>query len=546
MLLCQKCGGIMGYRIIIADDERKIMQLIKQLGHWDKFGIEIVDECHDGKETLMSILKNKPDLVMTDIKMPECDGIELIEKVRQANLDTLFILLSGYRHFEYARSAIQLKVIDYLLKPIDEKQLNETLEKACAKLDQIKEQNEKQIKLQEYEVAQDNSRLEEFWSIITQRDRIRGEHALRTVEICNNYFPTDFIYSNYQIIYVDTNLDGMLTLDNSLFSEKVCNYINSSFRNLAHVIFNSDYMGHVIVLNFDENKKMQIKNAVLALFYHIRDLNELYGNFRINIGCSKIKVSCSKLIDAFEEAIVAEWGRLIFLGNMIIDYDQIAGLQRFASHLIISSQEKIEIQEGITYLKIDELGKTFGNLYNKATTYNNSNPQDMMQTFYYLQGILKDCISNPIQKEKIEVDCYFAYQDAKNFQQIFKNIFLKLEKSMIAEQKIIKEKMVKPIEEAVRFMRKNYTNLISLEDVAEVSNVSASYLSRLFKEEMEIGYNEYLTQIRMEEAKKMLSDTNMSVKDIAAQVGYPNEKYYSKLFKKLTGITPTDYRRLYG
>ena len=120
----------MKYRLVIADDENKIIQLIKQLGHWEELNIEIVDECTNGRTAYESIREKKPDLVLSDIKMPVYDGIELIQKLRDEGIDPFFILLSGYRHFEYARSAIQLNVIDYLLKPIDEEQLNRTLKRA--------------------------------------------------------------------------------------------------------------------------------------------------------------------------------------------------------------------------------------------------------------------------------------------------------------------------------------------------------------------------------------------------------------------------------
>ncbi len=535
----------MRYRIIIADDEKKIIQLIKQLGHWDEFGIEIIDECHDGKEALNSILKNKPDFVLSDIKMPEYDGIQLIEKTRVQNLNTLFILLSGYRHFEYARSAIQLNVVDYLLKPIDEKQLNETLEKVCKRLDQIHDQKVNHEKLAEYEAAHEQSRLEDFWKIFMQKNREQGRKAIRTESECNEIYHTEFIHNCYQIVYVDTNLDAMLTMDNSLFSEKVGNYINNSFKEMAYVIYYTNYVGHVIILNFEENKKSEIRNAILALFYNIRDLNEVYGNFRINIGCSKLKNSCSKLIEAYEEALVAEWGRLIFFGNKILDYDQIVGLQHFDPKTIINSTEEKEIQNCITYMRVEELSQLFASIYNRAAAYNNSSSQDMIIAFYRLQDIILNCFSDQEQKER-KKEYYFAYQEAKNFQQIFKNIYLKLEKYLTDEQKKLKEKIAKPIEEAIRYLKKNYGNQISLEEVAAFSNVSASYLSRLFKEEMKVGFAEYLTQIRLDESKKMLSDTNLSVKEIALKVGYADEKYYSKLFKKITGIRPTDYRRLYG
>lgn len=99
---------------------------------------------------------------------------------------------------------------------------------------------------------------------------------------------------------------------------------------------------------------------------------------------------------------------------------------------------------------------------------------------------------------------------------------------------------------AVRLIRENYGRQLSLEGVAEQIHVSPKYLSRLFKDEMGIGFSEYLTQVRLEEAEKLLSSSMLNVREIAAQVGYLDEKYFSRIFKKATGLKPTEYRRIYG
>ena len=129
----------MSYRLIIADDEPKIISLIKTLGHWNQYGIEVIDECSDSYTALDSILEHNPDIVISDIKMPGLDGIELIEEARKRGSKALFILISGYRQFEYARSAIALNVCDYLLKPVSEEQLNITLDKVVRQLESEKE-----------------------------------------------------------------------------------------------------------------------------------------------------------------------------------------------------------------------------------------------------------------------------------------------------------------------------------------------------------------------------------------------------------------------
>ncbi len=328
----------MGYRMLIADDEKMIIQLIRQLGHWEELGIEIIDECYDGEDALESILRNRPDFVLSDIQMPVYDGIQLIERVREHDPDVLFILLSGYRYFEYARSAIQLNVVDYLLKPVDEEQLNEILEKVCRSIDEKRRQEADHETLVNYQTADENSRRKEFWETILDRDR-KEDRKFLTKERILEKFQIDFREKNYQVIYVDTNLAGILGTDHSVFSDKVKSYIESAFKGVAQAVHYEGFIGHVLVLNYGEDRQNEVYNAVSVLFYKIRDLNEIYGEFRLNIGCSLAKDSPEKLPDAFEEAVSAEWGHLVFFGNKVLKYEQVSGLMSFSPTDLISAEE---------------------------------------------------------------------------------------------------------------------------------------------------------------------------------------------------------------
>lgn len=537
----------MNYRIIIVDDEPKIIQLIRQLGKWEELGIEIVDECHDGEAALESILRNKPDFVLSDIKMPVYDGIQLIEKVREHYLDTLFILLSGYRHFEYARSAIQLNVMDYLLKPIDEGQLNETLEKVCRRIDQLKQQKENHERVLKWEEQEDERQTRDMWQdIIYWQPGIFIPLQEMSLEECNEHYHTGFEPGCFQVICTVSNLNGMLETDDSLFSDKVRQFALSGFQGLGRVLYFATFRGHVLILNFKEEKKTEIRNAISALFYNIRDLNEIYGNFRLNIGCGGVKYTHQELAESFYEAGAAEWGRLVFLGSSIIEYSQIAGLEKFDLEKLVSPAEWQQILDCVKYLREEELGDLFAKIYQRAGLYNNGNPACMKHVFYQMEKELREAGIGEAKEESLGEDFFYAYLEAKNFQQIFRNLYQQLERKIAEEQKKLKEKLGKPLGEAVRYIKNNYMNQISQEEVAAAANVSTNYLSHLFKEEMKIGFNEYLTQIRIEESMRLLTETNLTVKQIAAKSGYLDEKYYSKLFKKQTGIKPTDYRKLYG
>lgn len=533
------------YRVIIADDERKILQLIRVLGHWEEYQIEIVDECHDGRSTLGSIRRNRPDFVISDIKMPDLDGIELIEESRREGLECLFILVSGYRHFEYARSAIALNVVDYLLKPIEEERLNKTLEKVCRQIDQMREDREEKAELKQIRLRQQQTRLQEFWKDLLSRGENSAARNLLTEEQCNRAYQTEFVPGCYQALCVVSNMNGILEHADSLFSEEITRALHHCFDGCAVCYANRDLCGYAVILNYKKENQANVREGISALYYSIRNLSEVYGAFRLNIGVSTVKENCQDLRKALREALDAEWGRLIMMRDGVLDYSQIAGLQRVNVNSIVSRQELDKIGSCVKYLRREELGDLFSGLHRRSSAYSNCYPGSMADSFYAILDAVSENVPEENRKPAKQY-CYYAYMDARNFQLLMKNLYLKLEEYILAEEKKLKQKAGKPIGEAVRFIRANYAKAISAEEVAEAGNVSTAYLSRLFREELGIGFSEFLTQVRLEEAERLLADTNLSVKEIAGAVGYPDEKYFSRLFKKTTGIKPTEYRRIYG
>ena len=115
------------YQAVIVDDERKICNLILELGDWERLGIRVAAVCQDGEEALEQIRRLRPDIVLTDIRMPVYDGLELIRRSEEMGISAAFVIISGYKYFEYAYSALKYGVIDYLLKPIEKEQLNGVL-----------------------------------------------------------------------------------------------------------------------------------------------------------------------------------------------------------------------------------------------------------------------------------------------------------------------------------------------------------------------------------------------------------------------------------
>lgn len=537
----------MKYRILIADDEVKIIQLIQKLGHWDELNIEIAAVCNDGEDAYCRILELKPDIVMTDIKMPMVDGIQMIQKTKEAGIHTHFIVISGFRHFEYARSAIQLGVMDYLLKPLDEKQLNRTLEKTCRLIDSEKQQEDKQARLEKYMELDKADAQEKFWELLMD-DSDMNCPELESIETCNNSFKTRFKEGYFRCAYVATNMDSLLSGRESLFSEKIYESFRTIFGDKFIYYFCVRQRGIVLVLNYEKSQQELVRQSMTAIYYNIKNLTEIYGDFILNIGLSSPRKSIQELKEMVLEAFIAEWGRLVFLGDKVLDYDLIRNLPRFECKDILSARQELDLCSYVRYMQLESVGLLFEELTKTAARYENFYPGDMRQFFYHLFNILfvmhSDEGDQTLEEVRADLDIYC--KNARNFQQTMKLFYLFLNEFLKKILKKMQEKKGKPVEDACKYIDTHYGDNISLDELAEVLQLSPTYFSRLFKAEMDMGFLDYVTQVRLEKAKALLTDSNCSVKEISYQVGYSDDKYFSKLFKKQVGIKPTEYRKLYA
>lgn len=504
----------MKYSLLIADDEPGIIELICQLGHFGELGIEVADTCVTGREAYESIQKNSPDIVLSDIKMPGMDGIELIRKVREIQSPgPLFILISGYRHFEYARSAVSLNVMDYLLKPIDEKQLNETLEKVCRRIDQMRSQAEDRETVTALREEQKRKTMDRFWELC-RRGGGEGERVfLSSEELCNREFGTEFRPGCYQILSLYSNMNAVLGQEDAC--SRVGAYIREAFQPIAYACYHTDYRRVAIVLNYQAERKKAIHEAVSVLYYSIRDLGERYGRFWLT-------------------------------RNGILEHTQIANLPGFGPERLLSREEEASMKDALRYLRKEELAGIFAQIHQRAGAVNNFYPGDMADWFSALGNSLEECFPEGEKRARFLENYDYAYLNSRTFAEVVRNIYQVLESYVEEGQKALKEKKGKPITMAVRYMMEHYSTQLSLDEVAGAVNVSGKYLSRIFPEEMGMGFNDYLTKIRLDASEKLLAETNLPVKEIAQAVGYLDEKYYSKLFKKVKGIKPTEYQRIYS
>lgn len=534
----------MEYRMIIADDEDMLIRLIRKLGRFEALGIEIIDECHDGEEAYQSILKNRPDFVLTDIQMPVLDGLEMIEKVQPSVPDTLFVLISGFRYFEYARTAIKLNAVDYLLKPIDEKQLNLMLERLCRLTDERRHMRKDNESLQSFRESASQEKSREFLRELFFIGEGRPEKKLSPAHI-EERFSIRFRYSCFRMLVMDYYLPQTSEMGRFSFVDKLNEMASTAFDGKIDS-WRAELDGRFVILyNCAQENLGALSKALSTYFYTCKELHEIFGEFRMTFGLSAIKHSVAELPAASMEALDSAWSWLYFSGDQLIRYKQVDSMARIPIGEVFSESACRALQEGVRYLRSSALDESFGKIKKLLLATPYIYPGNIRQIYLLVRHAMENGIVDE-RREAIFLACENAIKGAWEPLQGFERVY-QVAKEYIAEQQaLIEQAGYNPVKKARDYIQLNYAGSISLDSVAEAVGISAAYLSRVFKEISGIGFNEYLTNVRLEESKRLLSDTKLPIHEVAVQVGYFDEKYYSKLFKKTFGIKPTEYRRLYG
>ncbi len=526
---------------IIADDEKKICQLILKLGNWDELGIEVMEICTDGKMAWDAIERHHPDIVVTDIQMPIYDGLELVQKSREAEINSIFIIISGYRHFEYAHKALQYGVADYLLKPLSQDQLKDTLTKVSSIILEKRNNIDREEYLNQIEITQINSKMEVFWEKMLESNSRITVNA----EDMKKEYGMELVNSTIQIMCITTNQPSLHT-EESLFGQKA-KQIAGEYIKHSNVFYHLDKSGRgmFFLLNYQYGKRNLMKEQVMKLFYELKNLSEIYGDFKLTIGCGvPIEIEFGSIRKAVESAVLANNARLIDFGDGVIEAESIQ-LKEFPIDKVYPLELKKKHKQAVLALDKEKIKEIQEELWSNCIHYRYGNPQIMLQLFQELMNTLKEAFPDKEQIIGVVSRCRSGVCTARNLEHLleiyFNNAILGIDEILMEREQL--ESV--PIRTAKQHMNQNYREA-TLESAAKLAGVSTVYLSRLFKEHTSQNFVDYLIEVRIEHSKELLINTNHNIAVIASMVGYNDDKHFTKLFKRQTGITPTEYRKLYS
>ncbi|MBI9014796.1 MAG: response regulator transcription factor [Clostridiales bacterium] len=488
------------YKVMLIDDERVIRQGLRKLIDWTSIGYEIVDEAEDGISALEKIQCHLPDLVLLDIRMPGMDGMDLLKKMRELNISTKVIFLTGYAEFEYAKKAIPLGVEAFLTKPINEDELEQYLIETHKKLDQenlITGRLNAQLVLEEKQLYR---RL--LFGQKLNQTRIKFEKALYTVAEIQ-------FYEDIQV--VNAFFDKFQRNNSSI----TCLLVAGSWV----LIFKDMSLSRIKVFLYDLSNKMK---------------KEFIKDFFICVG--RQVTSIHTLHISFED--VKLLGQRWFLSD---DYSIV-----YYEEQVESSEVAFFIDSDLLYSYIEVNNTDDIEVFFKALE---SSIRAQNMDFNKIKGLCSNCLLIVIERIKQN---YSVVLDIPQNQTVSEEIYQqkKLSTLILCMKKYI-DRMQAIIHNGSRestmtkildYIGSHYEKDLKLERLGKIFGYNSSYLGTIFKQETGMSYSKYLDSIRIEEAKKLLLEHNNKVYEIAQMVGYNSVDYFHGKFKKYVHMSPKQFQ----
>lgn len=532
-------------KVLIVDDEKLVCQLMKSAVAWNELGMEVVAEAHNGFEALELIEKHNPKVVVTDIRMPGMDGITLLEKAREKGVDCDFVVVSGHQDFEYAKSAIQYGVENYILKPIDEDELMMTLYKIAEKIVSKRHALDRQNAL-ENKLMENTDKLKTHF---IKKLLEYGPPESLDFESIEKEFGFGFAPGMYRcvIFRIDStfeqkpNVDAMEILINKLMSA-----VSKLFdRNcLAYFGYKEDE-SIIYVVNYSPDK--DIKESIKVAFPDLRSIVTVYSHYLLTVGEGSEAKSIKDLRASYIDADKAIKYRLIDGLNKLIDSESLRFKNECAAQ-ILSGMAKREFVALIESAHVEKVAEWIEEHFQCFSQSKNVNP---LNAFGFLKDVLRlfySTLAEMAYQKNVEQAVSAAFEDI-TWANTMQKMIARLKDHIIETLKVFREekenKEKQPIIGAKEYISQNYMNNINLNHVAQAVYLNPNYFSTLFKKETGLSFIDYLTTYRINVSKELLKNKKNKIAQVAQNVGYLDPKHFSKTFKKIVGITPAEFKKLY-
>lgn len=528
-------------KVFIVDDEVVIRVGLKSLIDWEEHGYTIIGEASDGEKALDAIGKLKPDVLITDIKMPVMDGIELIRQLSKTENAPKIIVLSSYNDFPLVKEAMRLGAADYLLK------LEMTPEVLLSVMNELRRTGSAVINSEEQQhIYEANIR--------------KNIHVLKQKffkDILNFHMSDEELRQSIELYDIKLNLDHVcclvLKITNTygrvLVEDKDIELLNYSIINIVEEMLNEMFIGHCFDIRQSEFcavvslQDEEQESSAAELLETIVEMLRKYLNVDSVIGSGGWRQGIEGLKQSYREARQALDICVSTSQKVVVSWAGMNELPKERSEYSII-QLKDQLFETLQFGQSDRLSELFTNIKDELSRRSLS-LENQINVCLELHYMLVDFFAkNNIQASEILGDTFKTPQQimqTASFRQVL-DWLDGMRNQLIAYITMSRNGGSRVVLKAKKYIADYYMNNITLNEVANEVNLSPFYLSNLFVQHAGVSFTDYLTYVRIEKGKELLKETDLKVYEIGEMIGYRNTTYFNKIFKKTTGLTPIAYR----
>lgn len=541
-------------KIFLAEDEVVVRETIKRMIPWEELGFELVGEAADGEMALPLLLRQQPDLLITDIKMPFMDGLTLARLAKKEIPGLKVVILSGYDDFNYAKQAIGIGVEDYLLKPITKNALIERLSEIRSRYEHEKTQKEYYEKFQREMQAYEKNSSRDFFEAL-----VGGSMDMMEVYKRAEKLGLDIVAEAYNVLIFTMNCDedfsGQRDEYSSWEAESLELLENFFAGHSSAMLFRSNIFSYGVLL---KGQRETIEENTRACVDEIRKiLSRQDGRREWFLAVGQSVERLSQIQKSYHTASRAFSQRYLYDEN-ILYYDEMETMEHPGGQA--ESEDNAYLQKvDVNALNPAILQKFLSNGLQEETEnfvkdYFYAIGQEPMESLVFRNYVILNVRFSVISFIK-GLGCDTNEMESADTEEVLAESGKNMESAIAYAKKMISQaieirdqnsgnKNRSILKTAVDFIDSHYMDEeISLNTVANVANVSSNHFSALFSQNMGQTFIEYLTTLRMNKAKELLRCTGMRSSEIAGEIGYKDAHYFSYLFKKTQGMTPSDYRK---
>ncbi len=520
------------YKVLVADDEYWTREKIRNMLNWQEYHLEFLEPAQDGEEVLMRMETDRPDILITDINMPFVNGVELVEQVREKYEDVVIFVISGYDDFEYVKRTLVAGAINYLLKPVTKIDLVNALSKALEIISRQKEN--KDLILKAASLIQDSE-----LSMLLEREE---PSFVPSITMNGNM---DFAGCSLMLIKIHSMTAMMKAYQ---FDRNYLSYsLKKKIRDVTGIenlmIFNYLYRSNEFLIisesENEEQKRMAVK--ILGMFGEMTDSP-------VSIIVSEHSYSMDSIHSAYTQCISILMTRKYKKESIILfSRKQDESAQRKLEEILSEEMEnklKSLLKTGNAAGIRQTVFETFGIRHSEQEAWEYIRVKQMVRKICNIfmdyqtrQNLTKNIVDleNMVEMADKTIESLDVEELCSVLEELIQSIVnISGEEASGSIREVVKE--------SVAYIDANFFEELSLASLSERFGVESSYYSRIFRQETGKNLMLYIALRRIQKAKEYMQDTSINLAEVAFMVGYDDYTYFNRVFRKMTGISPRDYR----